>query len=254
MTDALRIARLRTLNVIAGCLHLGSATAVVLLANDFALPVRAGYLTGPPGPTTGKQMVTLFEVRFATAIALFFALSAAAHFVVAGPARSAYREHLRAGRNPYRWLEYSLSASVMIVLIAMLTGIDDVAALTALFGVNAAMIGFGWIQERYEEPGRSLGPFWIGCLTGIVPWLAIGVYLVGPGADQRAPGFVYGIFVSLFILFNCFAVNQWLQYRKVGAWRHYLVGERTYIVLSLVAKSLLAWQIFAATLAPGSGG
>ena len=137
----------------------------------------------------------------------------------------------------------------MIVLIAMLTGISDVAALTALVGVNASMIGFGWLQERYEAPGDGLGPFWIGCVAGAIPWIAIAIYLIGPGADQHAPGFVYGIFVSLFILFNCFAINQWLQYKQLGQWTDYLFGERTYITLSLIAKTLLAWQIFASTLA-----
>jgi len=65
---------------------------------------------------------------------------------------------------------------------------------------------------------------------------------------QGPPGFVYGILVSIFVLFNCFAVNQWLQYKRVGPWRDYLFGEWGYLVLSLVAKSLLAWQVFANTL------
>ena len=42
---------------------------------------------------------------------------------------------------------------------------------------------------------------------------------------------------------------QWLQYKQVGRFRDYLVGERTYIILSLTAKSALAWQIFGGTLA-----
>ena len=243
------VARLRPYNLVAGGLHLAQAIAILLLANDFALPVGATYMTGPPGPDVGTQAVTLFNLSFAGAIAVFFGLSALAHFGVAGPGWTSYQSQLRDGRNPFRWLEYSLSASIMIVLIAMLVGINDVAALVALVGVNASMIGFGWMQERYEAPGRSLGPFWIGCVAGIVPWAAIAVYLVGPGADQHAPGFVYGIFFSLFVLFNCFAVNQWLQYKRVGKWESYLVGERAYITLSLVAKSLLAWQIFGSTLA-----
>jgi hypothetical protein len=60
---------------------------------------------------------------------------------------------------------------------------------------------------------------------------------------------VYAIFFSIFVFFDCFAVNQLLQYKRVGRWRDYLYGERVYIALSLVAKSLLAWQIFASTLA-----
>ena len=141
----------------------------------------------------------------------------------------------------------------MIFAIAQLTGISDIAALIALIGVNASMIGFGWLQERYEQPGGSLQPFWLGCIAGAVPWIALGIYLFSPGATQHAPGFVYGIYFSIFIFFNCFAVVQYLQYRQVGRFANYLVGERTYIILSFVAKSLLAWQIFASTLAATKG-
>jgi hypothetical protein len=136
----------------------------------------------------------------------------------------------------------------MIVLIAGISGVTDVVALLALFGVNASMILFGWLMETTSEPGPDVDwtPFVFGCLAGAIPWIGIGIYLVGAGSD--VPDFVYGIFVSLFILFNCFAVTQLLQYRAKGRWADYLRGERTYIVLSLVAKSLLAWQIFANVL------
>lgn len=240
---------LRRTNLIAGGLHLIQGVVILVLSNAFSLPVRAAFLAGPPGSSAPRQVVELVSIRTAWAIAAFFFLSALFHLMIAGPWWPRYVANLDRQRNPFRWVEYSLSSSIMIVLIAQITGIEDVAALIALFGVNAAMIGFGWIQERYEEPGASLLPFWLGCGAGIVPWLAIGVYLIGPGAHQHAPGFVYGIYVSLFIFFNIFALTQWLQYRKVGRFKNYLAGERMYLVLSLVAKSLLAWQIFAATLA-----
>ena len=136
----------------------------------------------------------------------------------------------------------------MIVLIAGITGVTDVVALLAVFGVNASMILFGWLMETTNDPGPGADwtPFVFGCIAGVVPWIGIGIYLVGAGGD--VPDFVYGIFVSIFVLFNCFAVNQWLQYRAVGRWADYFHGERAYIVLSLVAKSLLAWQVFANVL------
>ena len=239
---------LRRYNVAAASLHAISAVLVLVLANAFSLPVSADYMSGPPG-TVKRQLVHLFNVPMAGLIAAFFLLSALAHLLVAGPLRTRYEAQLTMRRNPFRWMEYALSSSLMIIAIAQLTGIADVAALVALVGVNAAMIGFGWIQERYEEPGGSLMPFWLGTVAGAVPWISIGVYLVGPGAAAHAPGFVYAIYVSLFLAFNCFAVVQYLQYRQVGRFREYLVGEKTYVVLSLAAKSLLAWQIFASTLA-----
>jgi hypothetical protein len=240
---------LRRYNLIAGTLHAVSALAILVLANSFALPVSANFMAGPPGASTKHQMVHFFNIPMAGIIVAFFILSALAHFIVALPMRTTYEAGLAKNQNPFRWLEYSLSSSLMILAIAQLTGIEDVAALIALIGVNASMIGFGWMQERYEEPGASLMPFWLGCVAGVLPWLAIGVYLVGPGARDHAPGFVYGIYVSLFIFFNCFALVQYLQYRQVGRFRNYLVGEKTYLVLSIAAKSLLAWQIFASTLA-----
>lgn len=244
--------RLRRLNLAAAALHTLQAFAVIVLANDFALPVTAQYLAGPPGGDA-YETVTLFDSPVAVGVALFLALSALFHLVVVTPPfAERYRAGLARNQNLFRWVEYSLSSSVMIVLIAQLTGIADAAALIGLFTVNASMIFFGWLQERYEEPGNGRWlPFVMGCMTGVVPWLVILLYVWAPGAESGAspPGFVYGIVVSLFLFFNVFAVNQLLQYGQVGRWRDYLVGERAYVVLSLVAKSVLAWQVFGGTLA-----
>jgi hypothetical protein len=246
--DAAESSRLRRNNLVMAVLHAVQGVAVVVLATDFTLPMTSSFLAGPPGSGVAEPE-TVLDLNLAWGVATFLFLSALFHLVVGLVMADRYLDQLSRGQNHFRWIEYSLSSSVMIVLIAMLTGISDVAALLALFGVNAGMIFMGSVQERYEEPGGSLMPFWLGCVLGIVPWLAIGYYLVSPGSEADAPGFVYGIFVSLFIFFNIFALVQWLQYREVGRWSDYLAGERTYIVLSLVAKSALAWQVFGGTLA-----
>jgi len=249
--DADQTTSLRRANVGAAVLHAVQAGAVLALATDFALPVTASYLAGPPG-TPAQDSVVLFEISTGLAVAGFLALCALAHLLVRTAWWQRYVADLGRQRNPARWVEYSLSSSLMIVLIAQLVGISDVAALVALFGVNAAMILFGWLQERYERP-RSGGwlPFGFGCVAGVVPWVAITVYLLSPGSTSSVspPGFVYGIFVSLFVFFNVFALNQWLQYRARGRWADYLFGERVYVLLSLTAKSVLAWQVFAGALA-----
>jgi hypothetical protein len=242
---------LRRDNTVAAVLHAVQALVVLLLATDFALPVTASYLQGPPG-TSPQEPVTLFDIPTGLAVAGFLALSALAHLIVGTVWWRRYLFDLARHRNPARWVEYAFSSSLMIVLIAQLVGILDVAALIAIFGVNASMILFGWLQEKYEAPGeRGWLPFIFGCIAGIVPWLAILVYVVAPGSEANVspPGFVYGILISLFVLFNIFALNQWLQYRARGRWRDYLLGERIYILLSLTAKSALAWQVFGGTLA-----
>ena len=248
-----RFASLRRLNIGAGLLHLVSLIVVVLLANDTSLPVRAIYMVDAPGTGRYSPPIGLFDLNIAMMIAVFMGLSAFFHFMVSSPfGFPRYTRGLTNHINVFRWVEYALSSSVMVVVILQLNGVTDYVALLAVFGVNVTMILFGWLQERNATPGDGdLVAFWFGCIAGSVPWIAVVINLFAPGdtSGATAPGFVYGIVVSLFIFFNCFAIVQYLQYRAKGRWADYLYGERAYIVLSFVAKSLLAWQVFAGTLA-----
>jgi Heliorhodopsin len=241
-------------------LHL--VQGLVILAISFArdpivaAPVVSSYLEFDSATSTlVPAQRTLFELPIGPAVATFFFLSAAAHVLLAFPARSWYEARLARGQNPARWIEYALSSSVMIVVIAELAGIQEIGTLIAIFGVNAAMNLFGWSMEAANE-GRTRVQ-WLhyvfGCIAGIVPWTVIAIALWTAATAPAAapiPGFVIAIFVSLFISFNVFAITMVLQYRKIGRWADYLYGERTYMLLSLFAKSLLAWQVFAGTLRP----
>ena len=251
MTKELDSKKIRRYNLIAGVAHLTQMIVVFSLANDFSLPIVARYMAGPPGSTFAEP-VTLLNTPVGLTVALFLGISALFHFLVISPTFfERYSRGLAARRNYFRWVEYAVSSSVMIVLIAQICGVSDIAAIISIFGVNASMILFGWLQEKYEEPGNGGWlPFIFGCISGLVPWLALIFYVFaigGPG-NTKAPAFVYGIVISLFALFNSFAIVQFLQYKKVGKWADYLQGEKSYITLSLVAKSALAWQIFASTL------
>lgn len=242
---------IRRYNLIAGVFHFVQMCIVIALSNDFSLPIVARYMSGPPGSTFAEP-ITLLDTPVGVAVAIFLGLSAFFHFLVASPQFFArYATGLSQSRNYFRWVEYSISSSVMIVLIAQICGVTDVVAIISIFGVNASMILFGWLQEKYETPGNGgWVPFIFGCIAGIVPWIGLLFYVLaigGPG-NTKAPAFVYGIVISLFVLFNTFAIVQYLQYKKVGKWSDYIRGEKTYITLSLVAKSALAWQIFASTL------
>jgi hypothetical protein len=241
-------------------LHLVQAAAI--LALSFARnpvvtsPVVGTYLHFD---TATSHLVTaqrsLWDLPIGPAVALFFLMSAIAHFSMAFPARAWYEAHLARSQNPIRWIEYAFSSSVMVVVIAALAGVQEVGTLIAIFGANAAMILFGWSMEIANE-GRER-PQWLhyvfGCIVGAVPWLVIFVTIIVSATEPNSaaiPAFVIAIFVTLFLFFNVFAINMVLQYRKIGPWRDYLYGERAYMVFSLVAKSLLAWQVFFGTLRP----
>lgn len=258
--DPARAASLFRWNVVLAGLHFVQFVIMVFasfLKDPLATaPVVSSYLAfDPVTRTLSAAQREVFDYPIGFAVALFFLLSAVAHFAVAFPFRAWYERHLARGQNPARWIEYSLSSSVMIVVIASLTGIQEIGTLIAIFGANAGMILFGWSMEAANE-GRER-PQWLhyifGCIMGIIPWLVIGAALFTaatvPGAAS-IPTFVFIIFISLFISFNVFAITMVLQYGKIGRWRDYLYGERTYMLMSLIAKSLLAWQVFSGTLRP----
>jgi hypothetical protein len=247
-------------NVSLSALH--AIQGAIILALSFAkdpvvsAPVVSSYLTFDSATQSlVPSQRALFDLPIGPAVALFFFLSAIAHFAVAFPARRWYERSIARGMNPARWVEYALSSSVMIVVIAALSGIQEIGTLIAIFGVNAAMNLFGWSMELANE-GRAKvqwSHYIFGCVAGIVPWIVIFIALwtaaTEPGA-AAIPGFVIAIFVSLFISFNVFAFNMVLQYRRIGRWSDYLYGERVYMFLSLFAKTLLAWQVFFGTLRP----
>ena len=246
-----RLASLRRWNLGVGSAHLAQAVAILLLAGAVSLPVSIGYLTGPPGAGEYGGPKLLFDLRVDIAVAAFLLLAAVDHLSVGTWGRRWYEGQVVRGINPARWWEYSISASLMVVLIAMLAGVREGTALVALFGVNAAMILFGLTMERVNL-GRTevrWRPFVYGCIAGAVPWIAIALQIAVSESQTDVPGFVIAIFVTLLILFNSFAVNMWLQYRRVGRWRDPLFAEKAYLVLSLVAKSALAWQVYAGALA-----
>lgn len=254
MVKAITPQRLRRYNLIAGFLHLAQAIAVVALSREFLLPITGNYLRFVPATQSLEPATaSLFSLSLPLLIAIFLFLSSAAHFTIATVWYKRYSEQISRGLNVARWIEYALSASVMIVGIALLVGIYDAMSLVMLFALVAIMNLLGLVMEVHNQTTQKTNwlSFWIGSLAGIVPWIVIAFSLwLGASNGSRAPTFVYWIFVSIFVFFNCFAINMALQYKKVGRWKDYAFGELSYIVLSLVAKSLLAWQVFGGTLRP----
>ena len=248
--------RLRMYNGFMGLLHLVQAAAVFFLSSDFTLPITTSFLSYTP--ETGKLWPvtdTLINLPLGPMVALFLLLSAIAHFTVASPGVFGwYVGNLERGINYARWYEYAFSASLMIVLIGMLCGIYDLATLLMAFALTAVMNLCGLMMEVHNQVTTQTNwtSYIIGCIAGIVPWVAIAIYFFGSLAEAEGgvPTFVYFILPTLFVFFFSFALNMVLQYKKIGPWRDYLFGERVYVLLSLVAKSALAWQVFAGTLRP----
>jgi hypothetical protein len=250
-----KLTRLRRFNAVMGVLHLVQGLFMIAVSNDTTYPIFTNFLTFDVATFTLSPNPQLFyELRFGPAVAAFLLISAVAHGYLATIGFERYARDLRRGMNPVRFYEYALSSSLMIVLIGMLSGLWDLGTIILIFTLNATMNLFGILMEVHNQYTKRTDwtAFVYGCVAGIVPWIVVFIYFVGSitSGEAKPPAFVYAIIPTLFVFFNIFAVNMVLQYRKVGPWRDYLYGERAYIILSLAAKSVLCWLIFAGTLAP----
>ncbi len=251
---------LKKFNFGMGFLHLSQGILMLIFAltvdqfADFRIPIMSYFLKFD---TQAMRLVTnpdqLGEVPFAMFVSFFLLLSALAHFIIVMPkTNQIYNRDLQNGINKFRWYEYSLSSSLMIFLIAMLFGVYDIGALIAIFILNATMNWFGLLMEQLNQYTKktSWSPFVFGSIAGIGPWVIIIMHALGNANPAEVPWFVYAIIGSYFVFFNLFPINMILQYMKVGKWADYFYGERGYIILSLVAKSVLAWLVFAGVMQP----
>lgn len=246
-------------NAFMGFLHLAQGSGMLFLGLSvdkfaaFKLPVLSNFLTfdrslmrlvSVPGKVADLPLVVL--------VSCFLFMSALAHFIIVTAGNKAYKRDLERGINRFRWYEYAASSSLMIVLISMLFGVYDIGALIPIFLLNASMNLFGLLMEELNQGRKrvSWSPFVFGSLAGIGPWIVVLMYAFGNADPAKVPWFAYAIVGSYFLFFNLFPINMVLQYGKMGRWADYLFGERVYVVLSLVAKSALAWLVFAGVMQP----
>ncbi len=251
---------LRKWNFALSGLHFVQAVVVLVLSKSQGWPITTSYLTNDTvaSQVAGRPVLVpatqeVFSLNLAYLVVAFFLMSALAHLLIATVYRPQYEANLAKGMSKARWIEYSFSASTMMVAIGLLSGIYDISSLLMIFTLVAVMNLMGLAMEVYNQNNKKIDwlTYVIGCFAGIVPWVVFAIYVTGASINGgQVPTFVYYIYGSIFIFFNCFAVNMYLQYKKKGKWADYLYGERAYMILSLVAKTALAWQVFAGTLRP----
>jgi len=244
------------LHFIQGVLMLVASQAVPTIKSFSKQVTRAFLVFDPAKQALVPGSADVFTLEIGAMAAAFLLLSSIAHFIVLVNFKK-YLRDINNEINVVRWYEYALSSSVMICAIATLFGCYDLGSLILIFILNAIMNIFGLIMEKMNPRDRlevDWSPFWYGCIAGAGPWIVIALYFFGGGNFDQIPGFVYGILGSYFFFFNTFPVNMYLQYARIGAWKDYRHGERWYILLSLLSKSLLAWLVFGGCFQPNGNG
>ena len=196
----------------------------------------------------GPEPKELFDFSTGYLAGVFLLLSALDHLAVCSFFKGSYEQGIRSNYNVFRWLEYSVSASVMRVLVAILSGVSDIHMLFLIVGLTACTMLFGLVFEL-DNAGRPINQvkwysFWIGFVPHLFCWAVVICYFFRNVSKGDPPGFVWAIIVIIFFLDLTFAVTLFLQWRGKGRWKDYVFGEIAFIVLSFTSKQLLAWINF----------
>lgn len=96
-----------------------------------------------------SQTENLFDLNIIYLVIVDRIVCAVAHFFVCFPPyKKYYLSWLYVGFHPIRWVEYFFSASLLIVVIGILTGYNDIETLVLIFGGVATTMVFGLLMEQ----------------------------------------------------------------------------------------------------------
>jgi hypothetical protein len=255
------IKKLKWLNVALFALHIASAIFIFSRLGDISprftsMPVLAKTVVGEE-----KQ---LFVANLPVLICAFFLLTSMFHlFYAFSPS---YARTLEKGSNPLRWVEYSITATLMVVILALSANLQTFTTLVALAAASFAVMLIGGVVEQLiaKPDGERLS---LAKWLTFVAWaLQLAIFfvvgfvfvntirdvnnkLLSEAATQTIPKWVYFILLSELCFFSLFGVVQLVQLRNVEKhgsvdFTRYEVG---YHLLSLFAKLTLGWVFFAGT-------
>jgi hypothetical protein len=207
----------------------------------------------PSGTTTNIKSLTI-AFFFITAI---FHLVYATDFFGKGWYSNAVFGY---GWNPFRWIEYSITASIMIFIISVIAGNKEQSAAWTVSLITVGLMFQGYTNEReihqnglaeniYKtivDPYIVWGNFIPAWLLYGIKWYIIFNALIALQDDikQQTNGYLNGkvtwlvllqfIFFSLFGLVQSYQVYLWAT--KTSPTLTYYSFEIMYIWLSLIAK------------------
>jgi Heliorhodopsin len=263
------------LNVAAFILHLATFIAalvvsIIFASQSFQTEVTSdfrGYAVAPVGPPAAGPFASMLRsLGFYQLIWInlpFPLITALFHALIAFDLRNQYNQWVFAeGRNPLRWIEYSITASLMTWTILQLSGVTNIFLLVIVGIVGNVVLQLqGYLMEVLNQRPpiknntTAVTTNWIPMLSGwllfLGQWSVIFAYFFSalasprPPTAEQVPWFVYSIVIGLFIQFALFGLVQWFHYADFAKkWFNGFFSsgygyEVCYIVLSLTSKVFL---------------
>ncbi len=253
-TEELGNKQFRHWNFFVSLVLIAQAITLTIYAQSQSLAITSNFLNTDSLASQSSKRVVLapavrrvFELDLKVVVIIFLLSSAFFHLLIATYSRKKTDDDIKHGVNRLRWIDYGLTSGLMFVAISLINGVYDLATMVLIFALVLSLHLYGYQLEMQKLSGVKVTYHnLVGLLgSGGAIWLAIAIYLKNSIIYGHVAGnYVYYIDGSIFIVTLALATNAYLSYKSHGPWQRYFFTEKVYILLSLVAKSALAWQIY----------
>lgn len=249
-------AGLNKFNLVLSFLYLVQAIAIIMLSKQASLPVTSMYGTEDSLATGSGEIVSaqairhLFDVSLPYILAVMLLIPAVLHFVSANVFGAQYKKDVQVGRNRFRWIDYSVGGGLALLVVAMLSGVRDIASLLMIAGLNIGVYLLAPIIESAGARGdaRTARLRNAGLLLGALPLVTIALYAISSltYGDDALPLYLYGLY-AVTILLGLFLASRLLAFSRSKV-TDYPYADRQFSLAGLLAKSAVAWIVFAGLL------
>ena len=157
--------------------------------------------------------------------------------------KKTYLEYVRRRYNPWRWLEYSITCTLMTILVGVVVGIRSTLELV-IIGVSIVFMNYtGYlIETHYQHFGRAhYKYFYIGSILATIPFLLM---FKSYGEEGGVNGLV--TILILLALYITFPLNVYKYLNNPN--EKFLTYEATFTVLSLISKLIIALVVISVLL------
>jgi hypothetical protein len=251
-TDSETYKGLRLIHIFLAFFHFAQGALTLLLSQDLVVVLTTSFLQYNSATRDISPMVEEVMSAPVHLLAIGVVLVAGTyHSVVASPLLyKSYITKLEQRMNPYRWLEYSFTASLIVSIVGLLTGVFDIFLQISLFVLCAGMMIYAYmfeqlnVRRQYGEPVNWV-PFWSGLFLGSLPWAIIFSYYLSAVHDYQGWTSIWSSVVfSIFLTYALSMLNMFFTVKNWTFWKDYVFSEKIFLLLSVTAKTLLLWQIY----------
>lgn len=245
-TKAPMTKQLNMLLLLSGGLSLALAAAAGFLMNSSSYQLFTSLLTKDSLASKANTVFVpaihaIYDIELRWVVVAILVLSAILPLLAATRYRKKYEASLITKVMPLRWIEMAVISGLMVEVVALINGVQDIMTLKLIGGVIVVSWLLGWLSERQNIAAArpSWGTYVVGVVIGFMPWVLIAVYAIGTYVYGmvRSPWYVYALYAAGLISFAAYALNG---KRELRATQSYEVTERNYLRISILAKVAFA--------------